>query len=185
MKYIPFFFLIFSTLFADNISKLNNLSLGIKFNINFLQAPKDFSLGLEVNSPLLFDTVGLNFEFDYAFLRGSIKTNIIKKEEIFNYYTYKLGIITSTGDKYDRIRPYLKLGYLMVHTPDEVFMKPFYNGIYGGFGININFSNPSFLGIFFETMAIGIFEEIYVDEFTTRQIFASGINFAFGVKTFF
>ncbi len=165
-------------------SKLANPSIGLKFDLNFSQAPKDLGFGLELTSPLLFNIVGLCGEFSYSFISGSIKTNVITINKTYNYYLYKIGVITSTGNKEDGIRPYMKLGFLFVNTPEDYFVKSFYSGIFGSFGIHLNFSSIEWLGIFFEVSANGVFEDIYV-EFSKKQIFVSGIHLASGLKIFF
>ncbi len=189
MRTLLFTFLIFfftQPLLAEtnNTSRLGNLSLGIKFNLNFSQAPRDFAAGIELNSPLLFNRIGISSEIDYSFLRGIRKTAIIKNEEVFNYMIYKLGILISPGSNEDFVRPYFKTGWLFIDSKDEIFSKPGYTGIYGSFGMNISFEKLNFLCFFLEISSCGIFEEIFVEKLTGNPIFGEGIIFSSGFKIF-
>lgn len=182
--FVILFMIGFSFLFSEtnNISKLGNLSIGTKFNLNFSQAPKDFAFGIEISSPLLFNRIGLNCEIDFSFLRGIKKTAIIKNEVVFNYLTYKVGIFLSTGNKEDFIRPYLKIGWIFLDTKNEIFSATSYSGIYGSFGMNISFEKINLLCFFVEVSSYGFFNEVFVENLVGSPNFGEGIIFSVGLK---
>ncbi|MGC8765931.1 MAG: hypothetical protein ACP5QT_08635 [Brevinematia bacterium] len=184
LSFLLIFF--FIPIFAEtnNVSKLGNFSIGTRFNLNFSQAPKDLAFGIEINSPLLFNRIGLNGEVDYAFLRGVRDTAVIKDEEVFNYLVYKIGILISPGEKNEFVRPYAKIGWIILDTKDEIFSQSQYNGIYGSFGMNISLEKINFLGLFLEVSSYGFFDRVIVEKLLKDPTFGEGIIFSIGLKAF-
>ena len=178
--FLPIFF---SISFAEE--SWLDFSIGIQFNANVSLLPNDLSLGVNATSPSILDKFALSTDFSYGILRGVRKTAVIKNEEAFNYILYRISFLILGGDKSQKIRPYMKLGYVGIEFGGEISPFSHFDGFYAGFGVNIRFEKWENLGIFVELGGQGLTEEIVLDKLMKDPLFGSGINFSSGIKFFF
>lgn len=170
------FIILLTIVLATFSSRAQNetLNTGHSFGFQLNQYQQDFGFGLNYNTPLFFQSIGVRARYNYMF-HEHVKDSVTTWSP---YSNFSLGLIGIGGAVGSHIRIYGEGGLLMI-LPSPNFSS--LSNHFGGYGLfGFEFFNSSGFNYFIEIGAVGT--GATADKLPYKPIYSNGLTISTGFR---